>query len=97
MSKPVKGFPGYTITKDGTISRNGNKINPRKDDDGYMIVDLWKNGKRSTKFVHRLVAENFSGGAGEETDHKDKDRTNNSADNLEGTSHKENLKRTRKK
>lgn len=97
MAVPIKGYPGYTIDKNGTVKRNGNKINPRKDDDGYLRVDLWKNGSRSTKFVHRLVADHFSGGAGEETDHKNKDRTDNSASNLEGTSHKENLKRTRKK
>ena len=34
-------------------------MNPGTDKDGYLQVGLWKNGKRKTCKVHRLIAENF--------------------------------------
>ena len=33
--------------------------NPSEDKDGYLKVNLWKNGKYKTCKVHRLVAETF--------------------------------------
>ena len=74
MEKPIKGFSEYTISDKGVVKRKGKVVQPRSDDNGYERVDLWKDGDRSTKFVHRLVAAAFSGGAGEETDHNDKNR-----------------------
>ena len=34
-------------------------MTPRKRKDGYLQVDLWKNGESKTCSVHRLVAETF--------------------------------------
>ena len=34
-------------------------MNPGEDKDGYLRVNLWKNGEYKTCFVHRLVAEAF--------------------------------------
>ena len=34
-------------------------MNPGTDKDGYLKVDLWKNGESKTCRVHRLVAETF--------------------------------------
>lgn len=92
-SKPIPGFPGYTVTRSGTVhGPDGNKLSPRKDSDGYMRVDLRLDGKRFTRFVHTLVEKTF-GGAGTEVDHKDGNRKNNSASNLETVDHDENMRR----
>ena len=92
-TKPVPGFPGYKVSSSGTVyGPDGNKLSPRKDSDGYERVDLRLDGKRFTRFVHTLVEGAF-GGSAKEVDHKNGDRTDNSADNLETVSRKENMKR----
>jgi len=97
MSKSIPGFPDYTISKDGVVkNKEGAVVNSRKDGDGYQRVDLYLDGKRFTKFVHSLVNECYGNG-GSEVDHKDNDRSNNKASNLEGVSRKENMKRLGKR
>lgn len=92
-AKPIPGFPGYTVSPDGVVcGPDGNRLSPRKDDDGYIRVDLRKDGKRYTRFVHTLVSLAFHGSA-KEVDHKDGNRTNDTAGNLEPVSHDENMKR----
>lgn len=63
------------------------------DKDGYQNVKLSKNGKSKTFKVHRLVAFAYVDGyiAGKEVNHKDCDRINNKAENLEWVFHKENI------
>lgn len=55
--------------------------------DGYHHVSLSKDGKPQTRLVHQLVAESFLGhercGYKVVVDHKDFDRTNNMAYNLQ--------------
>lgn len=52
---------------------------------GYYSVDLMKNGKRYKFRVHRLVAEAFINNPDNlpQVNHKDEDRLNNIASNLE--------------
>lgn len=52
---------------------------------GYYSVDLMKNGKRYKFRVHRLVAEAFINNPDNlpQVNHKDEDRLNNLASNLE--------------
>lgn len=91
--KAIPGFPGYKVSSNGTVyGPDGNKLSPRKDDDGYERVDLRLDGKRFTRFVHTLVESAF-GGHAKEVDHKDGNRTNNTASNLETVDHDENMKR----
>ena len=48
--KPIPGFPGYTITRGGTVrGPKGNKLSPRKDHDGYnkTLINI---EKRCIKF-----------------------------------------------
>ena len=54
-------------------------MNPGTDTNGYFYVGLWKNGKRKTCSVHRLVAEAFLENPENkpEVNHKDEDKTNN--------------------
>ena len=59
---------------------------------GYLRVNLYKDGKKKTPFVHRIVADAFiSKPQGLDTvNHKDEDKTNNTVSNLEWMSRGDN-------
>lgn len=59
---------------------------------GYMQVSLSKNEKREKQYVHRLVANTFINNENNKTDvnHIDGDKNNNTVENLEWVSHKDN-------
>jgi NUMOD4 motif/HNH endonuclease len=61
---------------------------------GYTIVHLHFDGNRYAKLVHRLVAVNFVDGfdIGREVNHKDGNKANNAASNLEWTTRSGNLR-----
>ena len=54
-------------------------MNPCENKYGYLKVNLWKNGKRKTCSVHRLVATVFLPNPENlpQVNHKDEDKTNN--------------------
>lgn len=105
--RPVRGFEGeYLVSDSGdikSVTRNvPNKANritvkerilkPWIDNWGYMNVCLFKNGKGTCKKVHRLIAEAFiSPYHGEQVNHKDGNKLNNSIDNLEWCTGSENM------
>lgn len=66
------------------------------DNKGYPLVNLYKDGKRRTVRIHRLVLETFVGTPPEDkfgefqAHHKDGKITNNRLDNLEWTTSEEN-------
>ena len=60
---------------------------------GYKIVSLWKNGKRKTFYVHRLVADHFVDGKNNiknQVNHKNFKKSDNKFNNLEWVSSIEN-------
>lgn len=64
--------------------------------EGYARVVLTKNGIRSTKKVHRLVASAFLGEMNHlHVNHIDCNRSNNHIDNLEWVTHLENMRHAR--
>lgn len=67
-------------------------LKPVKNTKGYEHVFLYKNGKRKTFKIHRLVAFMFIEGyfEGAEIDHIDTNRTNNHVSNLRWCTSKEN-------
>lgn len=71
----------------GRVLRAGNVC-------GYPFVNLSKNGQQHVVRVHRLVAEAFLGPCPEglSVNHKDCDKANNRADNLEYITHSENIR-----
>ena len=54
-------------------------MEPSDNGDGYLVVNLSKNGKRDKSLVHRLVAETFLPNPENkpQVNHKDEDKTNN--------------------
>lgn len=93
----IKGFEGlYKVSNYGEVfSIRANKILKPYLNGGYLRIGLSKNGKRTAKMVHVLVAEAFIGEKpfdGAQVNHKDLDRQNNRADNLEWCSGSENVR-----
>lgn len=86
--KKIHGYPNYKVSSNGRVSAestSGTKqVKPYEKDNGYLYVDLYKNGQRTGKRVHVLVAEAFlqkpSGNV--TVDHKDRNRHNNRLSNL---------------
>lgn len=94
MLKQIPGFEHYSVSDDGLVLNTAtgavkkptvNKVN------GYLYVDLYQDGKRTKRPVHRLVAEAFvPNPEGKPTvDHADGNRTNNSTANLRWASYGE--------
>ena len=85
--KKIPAYEDYTIDECGNVySRKSRRyLSQQKRKDGYYYVDLCKNGKRKYFAVHRLVAVTFveNGMNYPQVNHKDEDKTNNNADNLE--------------
>ncbi len=82
-------FP-YQISKRGFIKRvyktkNPKPVKQRKTWDGYSCVCLSINNKKTTKTVHRLMSMTFMGDRplNAHINHKDKNKNNNSLENLE--------------
>ena len=63
----------------------GRILKPCTTKDGYLLVNLCKNGKVKSFLVHRLVAEAFIDNTDNlpQVNHKDENKLNNNVDNLE--------------
>lgn len=83
----------YEITKDGRIINKkwgGREIKPQPNGKGYLRVHI----AGEMRFVHRLVAERYIPNPEHkpQVNHKDGNKRNNSADNLEWVTNLENRK-----
>lgn len=104
MIVDVKGFEGkYKVSIDGdvisldrfnSIGRKikGRKLSPRIESTGYGFVTLYDGGSIKKWKIHRLVAEHFIDNPMNKpcVNHKDGDKLNNRASNLEWCTHGEN-------
>lgn len=94
--KDIPDFGGrYAVSNTGEISNKntGRILKAWCDSSGYRKVALCQGGFCKQAFVHRLVADAFVSRNGErlEVNHKDGDKNNNNADNLEWCTRSENL------
>ena len=84
----------------GTDGRKikGKILKPCMQNSGYLIVDVYVDGQKTKKLVHRLIAEAFIDNYDESLDvnHIDCNKTNNMAINLECVTRSENLEHARK-
>jgi len=84
--RPIKGFPGYRVSKFGRVACTSGIPSLGTDVDGYFRVQLnWPNGRYTHRRIHAIVAEAFLGEcpAGHVAAHKNKFTTDNRALNLE--------------
>ncbi len=85
--KEIKGYEGvYLISDTGDVVgiNHGRKI-PCVNEDGYLRVQLCKDGEAKNRYVHRLVAEAFIDNPLNLpcVNHKDENKANNAVENLE--------------
>lgn len=84
--KTVAKRPKYEVSNLGRVRNKatGEIKAIRRGKTGYCITDL-KNGKKMTAYIHRLVAEAFVPNPGHLpcVNHKDENKANNTAENLE--------------
>ncbi len=90
----IKNFEHYSISKDGLVRSNltGKLLKPFKKTTGYLMVHLYKEGRKYGRVIHRLLAETFIPNPENKycVNHKDGNKLNNSLDNLEWCTYQEN-------
>lgn len=101
MWKPIRNFPNYEVSSNGEVrSTNYNHtgvckiLKPSISSNGYYGVILVKEGRRFYRAVHRLVAEAFLPNTNNlpYINHRDENKLNNKASNLEWCTTKYNIR-----
>lgn len=90
--RTIKGYDGlYAVTKSGEVYsyRSGKFLKQTVDSNGYLKVNLCKDGAKKTHLVHRLVAEAFIPNPDNLPciNHVSENKLNNRVENLEYCSH----------
>lgn len=90
--KQIPSFPEYMVSDCGMVRRNNRLLSHRENANGYLRVQMQRNGKSTARTIHSLVAEAFIGERPEgfHVCHIDGDKTNNSVENLKYATAKEN-------
>lgn len=90
--KPIPNSMGYEVSNCGNIRRNGKTLKICLWGDKYYTVRIRYAEGYKTKYVHRLVAEAFLPfiEGKDEVNHKDANKHNNNATNLEWCTRREN-------
>jgi hypothetical protein len=94
VPKMIVGYEDYSIDEYGNVYsyKSRRYISQNKHKDGYFYVGLCKEGKRKVFAVHRLVALHFIENqyGFPQVNHKDENKENNQASNLEWCTEKYN-------
>lgn len=99
--REVKEFAGkYEVSNFGRVrsldyrhTGQARVLRPSMSTDGYLLVDIFKDGKKTRKFVHRVVAEAFIENPSNLTqvNHRNEIKEDNRVENLEWISQKDNI------
>ena len=91
--RPVISFERYEVSNLGNIRRGGKLLSPGKDTDGYRQVNLYKDSKRYTRKVYRLVMDAFNPNTDNkpEIDHINRIRDDDRLENLRWATARENV------
>jgi hypothetical protein len=100
---PISSLDGYyeasnlgriRRSKPGMNTETGRVKKLQRNPNGYMQVAVSIDGVEGVRWVHRLVAEAFIGRCpdGKQVNHKDANPLNNSVENLEYVTQKENIR-----
>ena len=85
--KKINGYSRYEVSNRGKIRNIHTKKekSTRVTAKGYVVATLKENGIRSSKYIHRLVAEAFISNPKNlpQVNHKDENKQNNNVENLE--------------
>lgn len=87
--RDIEGYHDYQVSNLGRVKslKYGKEkiLRGCKDSDGYLLINLWKDGKKKSYKIHRLVASAFLDNPNNlpEVNHIDEDKTNNCVSNLE--------------
>lgn len=93
----IKGYPSYEVSTEGSVRRklkNGSVKSLKACDNGngYLRLNLYKNGTAKKCYLHRLVADAFLPNRKKlpEVHHQDHDKRNNTLPNLKWVTSEEN-------
>ena len=102
----VVGYPGYEVSNMGNVRSyrktglGGLRDTPKPvkpmDSRGYLVVNLWNQGKLKTKKIHRLVCESFIGSSELPVNHINGKKDDNRLCNLEYVTPTENTLHARR-
>ena len=93
--KTISNNGCYMVSNTGRIKHLGEETDHSvRDNKGYLVTDLYKDGQRSTYRVHRLVAQEFIPNPDNKPciNHIDGNKHNNNFSNLEWVTKKENCR-----
>jgi len=93
IKKEIENIPGYFVDELGNVyNSKEHRFHPFKDNCGYLQVTLKVNKKDKHVRVHRLVANAFLPNPENkaQVNHIDGDKTNNTLENLQWMTNKEN-------
>lgn len=95
MWRDIVGYEGiYQVSNKGRIRNKHGRIRKTGNLNGYKTINLYKNNKGKTRYVHRIVAQAFINNYDEKLDvnHIDFNRANNNVKNLECVTRGENFR-----
>ncbi len=96
----IQGFPNYLIYQDGRVwsKKSGKFLSSTDNGNGYKQISLYLNNKRTAPYIHRLIGIHYIPNPNNYPciDHIDRNRSNNSIDNLRWVTYKMNYENQKK-